>query len=98
MVILGFGGAFFGSAPAALVGDSVKGRGGRVIAFYQMAGDAGMMIGPVLLGIIKDQASFQAAFLATLILFLVSASAILTLPKGVPAQEDDSRPLPVRED
>lgn len=98
MVILGFGGAFFGSAPAALVGDSVKGRGGRVIAFYQMAGDAGMMIGPILLGIIKDQASFHAAFLATLLLFTVSASAIFALPKGAPAKDEGSRPLSVRED
>ena len=63
-----------------------------------MAGDAGMMIGPILLGIIKDQASFHAAFLATLLLFTVSAAAIFMLPKGAPTKEDESRPLPVRED
>lgn len=98
MIILGFGGAFFGSAPAALVGDSVKGRGGRVIAFYQMAGDAGMMVGPILLGAIKDYASFHAAFLTTLLLFTASALAIFALPKSAPAHDDVTPPVSVRED
>ena len=84
MILMGLGGAFFGSAPAALVGDVIKGRGGRVIAFFQMAGDAGMMVGPIVLGLIKDQATFQAAFLATVMLFLVSFVLVLSLPKRIP--------------
>lgn len=88
MMLMGLGGAFYGSAPAALVGDVVKGRGGRVIAFFQMAGDAGMMVGPVVLGLIKDQASFQASFLATLALFLVSFVLVLSLPKRIPGAKD----------
>lgn len=93
MVIMGLGGAFFGSAPAALVGDVVKGKGGRVIAFFQMAGDAGMMVGPILLGIIKDQASFQAAFIATLVLFATSFLFVVRLPKGRPGESAGSFPL-----
>jgi MFS family permease len=84
MILMGLGGAFYGSAPAALVGDVIKGRGGRVIAFFQMAGDAGMMVGPIVLGLIKDQATFQAAFLATVMLFLVSFVLVLSLPKRIP--------------
>jgi MFS family permease len=55
-----------------------------VIAFFQMAGDAGMMVGPIVLGLIKDQASFQASFLATLALFLVSFVLVYSLPKRIP--------------
>ena len=93
MVIMGLGGAFFGSAPAALVGDVVKGKGGRVIAFFQMAGDAGMMVGPILLGVIKDHASFQAAFTATLMLFAMSFLFVFRLPKGRPGESAGSFPL-----
>lgn len=90
MILMGLGGAFFGSAPAALVGDVIKGRGGRVIAFFQMAGDAGMMVGPIVLGLIKDKASFQASFLATLALFLISFVLISSLPKRIPGEQNRS--------
>ncbi len=73
MMLMGLGGAFFGSAPAALVGDVIKGRGGRVIAFFQMSGDAGMMVGPIVLGLIKDQASFHSALYDQLLLGLLIA-------------------------
>lgn len=89
MIIMGFGGAFFGSAPAALVGDVVKGRGGRVIAFFQMAGDAGMMVGPILLGVIADLASYRISFLTTLILFSFTFYLVLALPKGAPTSSQE---------
>jgi hypothetical protein len=34
--------------------------------------------------LIKDQATFQAAFLATVLLFLVSFVLVLSLPKRIP--------------
>lgn len=89
MIIMGFGGAFFGSAPAALVGDVVEGRGGRVIAFFQMAGDAGMMVGPILLGVIADLASYRISFLTTLILFSFTFYLVLALPKGAPTSSQE---------
>ena len=90
MMLMGLGGAFYGSAPAALVGDVIKGRGGRVIAFFQMSGDAGMMVGPIVLGLIKDNASFQASFLATVALFLVSFVLVYSLPKRIPGERNGS--------
>jgi MFS family permease len=97
MIVMGFGGAFFGSAPGALVGDAVKGRGGRVIAFFQMAGDAGMMIGPILLGIVTDLGSYQLAFGFTVLLFLLTFPLVLSLPKNdAPAKSENL--LPPRED
>lgn len=101
MMLMGLGGAFFGSAPAALVGDVIKGRGGRVIAFFQMSGDAGMMVGPIVLGLIKDQASFQASFLATVALFTISFFLVYSLPKRIPGERSGSRnelPITPRED
>jgi MFS family permease len=88
MVLMGLGGAFFGSAPAALAGDVIKGRGGRVMAFFQMSGDAGMMVGPIVIGLIKDQASFQASFMVSLALFLISFALIYSLPKGAPGESN----------
>ncbi len=101
MMLMGLGGAFFGSAPAALVGDVIKGRGGRVIAFFQMSGDAGMMVGPIVLGLIKDQASFQASFLATVALFMISFFLVYSLPKRIPGERNGSSnelPITPRED
>jgi MFS family permease len=40
MAIIGLGNAFLASAPATIVGDLIEGKGGQVIAVFQMAGDA----------------------------------------------------------
>ncbi len=81
MIVTGFGGAFLGVAPAAIVGDVIKGGSGRVIAFWQMAGDAGMMVGPILLGFISDIASYRAAFITTAAVFSISILLAITLPE-----------------
>lgn len=63
MVILGAGGAFLSSAPSAVVGDIVgKQRGGSVFALYQMTGDLGAIIGPLVAGYLVDSLGFGAAF------------------------------------
>lgn len=76
MIILGFGGAFLSTTPASMVGDIIKGKGGKVIAIFQMAGDAGMIFGPIIIGWISDVYSYRTAFgfsavIFTLVLFLV---------------------------
>lgn len=76
MIILGFGGAFLSTTPASMVGDIIKGKGGKVIAVFQMAGDAGMIFGPIIIGWISDVYSYRTAFgfsavIFTLVLFLV---------------------------
>ena len=76
MVILGLGGAFLATVPASIVGDIIKGKGGKVIAIFQMAGDAGMIFGPIIIGWISDVYSYRTAFgfsavIFTLVLFLV---------------------------
>ncbi|MBA2574782.1 MAG: MFS transporter [Nocardioidaceae bacterium] len=65
MVASGVGGAFIGTAPGAVVGDVMKGRGGKVVAVFQMASDAGAIIGPLVAGWLADSISFSAAFAAS---------------------------------
>ncbi len=63
MAVLGFGGAFLGSAPAAVVGDVMSGqRGGSVVAGFQMISDVGAIIGPLVAGAIADSAGYHWAF------------------------------------
>ena len=58
MMIIGFGTAFLSTTPSAIVADVITGKSGKVIGFFQMAGDAGMIVGPVLIGFLADAYSF----------------------------------------
>ena len=58
MTATGVGAAFVGTAPGAVVGDIMHGRGGRVVAVFQMASDAGAILGPLAAGLLADQVSF----------------------------------------
>lgn len=62
MGLTGIAGSFFGTTPAAIVGDILHGRGGQVIALFQMASDFGSILGPLVAGWLADRYSFQAAF------------------------------------
>ncbi len=80
MVLLGIGGAY-GNTGAALVGDVIKGRSGRVIAVFQMAGDAGMMVGPILLGFISDISTYRMALIVSALAFSIALFVLLDLPE-----------------
>lgn len=62
MGLTGIAGSFFGTTPAAIVGDILQGRGGQVIALFQMASDFGSILGPLVAGWLADRFSYQAAF------------------------------------
>jgi MFS family permease len=62
MVVFGVGSGLLDVAPAAVVGDVVGPGGGTAVAAYQMAGDAGVVVGPVVTGHLVDVTSFGAAF------------------------------------
>jgi MFS family permease len=80
MSILGIGAAFIATAPGSIVGDVIKGKGGKVIGVFQMSGDAGMIVGPIVVGAISDIFSFRAAFGATALIF----SIVLILGSRLP--------------
>ena len=81
MVFFGIGGAFEGTAASAVVGDLFGGKGGRVIALFQMAGDFGNIISPVLLGWLVDQHSYRPAFIATAAVFSLTLLLSAKMPE-----------------
>ena len=81
MIILGFGGAFLSTTPASIVGDIIKGKGGKVIAIFQMAGDAGMIFGPIIIGWISDVYSYRTAFGFSAVIFTVVILLVYRIPE-----------------
>lgn len=81
MIILGFGGAFLSTTPASIVGDVIKGKGGKVIAVFQMAGDAGMIFGPIIIGWISDIYSYRTAFGASAVIFSIALILVYRIPE-----------------
>jgi MFS family permease len=89
MLILGLG-AGFATAAGAIVGDVIKGRSGKVYALWQMAGDAGMMVGPLVLGLIADLFSYRSAMLVSAIVFSLALFIAIRIPETNSARLGDS--------
>jgi MFS family permease len=81
MFIAGLGAAFLSTTPAAIVGDVLKGKGGQVIAVFQMSGDAGAMVAPIVLGFIADHYGFRPAFAVSTALMLIALFVATKLPE-----------------
>ena len=79
--IIGLGGAFLSTTPAAVVGDVIEGKGGQVIGLFQMSADAGAMVAPVLLGAIADSYGYKPAFALTAALMVAAVLASIKLPE-----------------
>jgi MFS family permease len=77
MVLLGAGGAAQAVGPSAIMGDVAQGRRGSVIATYQVTGDVGTMIGPIVAGGLADLFGFSAGFAATAALCAIAAAVAL---------------------
>ncbi len=89
MVVMGLGAGFAASA-GAIVGDVIKGKSGKVYAFWQMAGDAGMMVGPILLGYISDHFSYRTAIAFSAAVFSLAIIAAIRIPETNSARLGDS--------
>lgn len=96
MLIMGLGAGFAASA-GAIVGDVIKGKSGKVYALWQMAGDAGMMVGPLLLGVIADLFSYRSAILVSAIVFSLTILIALKIPETNSAHLGDSEKPQLRE-
>jgi MFS family permease len=90
MVVLGLGAGFAASA-GAIVGDVIKGKSGKVYAFWQMSGDAGMMVGPVLLGFVSDYFSYRAAIGVSAAVFSLAIIAAMRIPETNTARLGDAQ-------
>jgi len=80
-VIIGFGGAFLSTTPSSIVGDVLEGKGGQVIGLFQMSGDAGAMVAPIILGTIADHYGFRPAFLTSAVLMSLAVLVATKLPE-----------------
>jgi MFS family permease len=99
MAILGLGGAFLSTAPASVVGDVIHGKGGKVIAIFQMAGDAGMMVGPIVIGAISDLYSYRIAFGLSAAIFVIALAMVYQIPETRNVEEPQVKNLrPLDED
>ena len=81
MSIIGVGGAYLSTTPSNIVGDIIRGRGGQVIAVFQMAGDAGMIVGPIIIGLLSDIYSYRTAIAVSAIVFALGAILTTQIPE-----------------
>jgi len=80
-VLVGVAGAADSVAPGAVMGDVVAGRGGTVVAVFQMSGDVGAALGPVVAGWIADGAGYTASFLVSAAVCVVPVLAVAAAPE-----------------
>ena len=84
-VLLGIGGGFVSTIPAALVGDlAPDALRGTAMGFYRSLGDLGLVLAPVILGFVGDCFGLPATFLVTCALWTAATLTMLWLPKMPP--------------
>lgn len=81
MLMFGAGSAVMGSAPGAVVGDVMQGRGGKVVAVFQMSSDLGAIVGPLAAGLLADTRSFGAAFALTAAVLFAGVAMSVRMPE-----------------
>ena len=90
MLVFGLGSGLLDVAPGAVLGDVAGNRGGTVIAGYQMAGDVGGLVGPLLAGLLADHFGYDAAFGSAVIILLVATAVVLPAPETLHRRQGDS--------
>jgi DHA1 family multidrug resistance protein-like MFS transporter len=93
LAVAGAGSGLLDVAPSAMLGDLLSAQarqGGILVAFFQMAGDAGTVTGPVAAGLLVDGASYPAAF--GLAAGVVAAAALLALITPERHNDPDTSP------
>lgn len=85
IVSAGFGLAagIMGTAPPTLAGDlSTPGAEGASVGLYRMAGDLGLVLGPLVLGRVADGGAFEAGFLLSAGLLVIAAGAATVIGRN----------------
>jgi MFS family permease len=87
-VVAGLGAGLLSPPQQATVADVIgsEGRGGPVLATFQMSADIGAVLGPIVAGLLADQLSYAAAFAVTGALCLVAALVWLPAPETLPRE------------
>jgi len=94
MLLFGVGSAFLGTGPAAVVGDVMRGRGGRVVAVFQMSSDLGAILGPLVAGLLVQNLAYPWAWSVTAGVLLAGAVMALRMPETLVADEPSRAPGP----
>jgi MFS family permease len=91
MAASGLASAFLAPASSAVVGDLTRGlSGGRVVSAYQMVGDLGGILGPLIAGALADAAGFQWAFAAGVVIGLVTMAFVVVMPETLRREPEGS--------
>ncbi|MEU5851257.1 MFS transporter [Saccharopolyspora shandongensis] len=93
-LIAGMGAGILNPAQNAAVADIVgaKGKGGPVLAAFQMSADFGAILGPLIAGVLADTVSYQAAFAITGFTAVLGLVAWIGAPETRPSAP--ARPEP----
>jgi MFS family permease len=85
-VIAGLGAGMLSPPLQATVADVIgsRGRGGPVLAAFQMAADIGAVLGPIATGLMADHLSYGTSFAVTGSLCALAALLWLTAPETLP--------------
>jgi DHA1 family multidrug resistance protein-like MFS transporter len=92
MVLLGFAAAADSVAPGAVLGDVVGSRGGTVVAVFQMAGDLGAVLGPVVAGALADAHGYGPAFVVSALVALAPLPFVARADETLTAEATPSAP------
>lgn len=84
MALMGAAAAFLTAGPSATIGDIVGDRrGGPVVASYQMTNDFGAVVGPLILGGLRDlTGGYTAPFMLAFAFVLISILVTSTMPSS----------------
>lgn len=90
----GLGSGWFNPPLNASVADVIgsRARGGTVLAGFQMAGDLGAILGPIVAGLLAEHIGYGAAFGATGLVLAVALVVWLRAPETLPAPDDAPTP------
>jgi MFS family permease len=95
MIVTGLGSSALHVVPPALVGDVAGGRSATLVAGYQMAGDVGAIVGPLLAGWLVDASGYPAAFGMTAAVLCIAALVGALSPETLRTPEAQRPAQPV---
>ncbi|WP_309116507.1 MFS transporter [Saccharothrix sp.] len=90
-LVSGIGAGLLNPPQNAVVADVIgaKAKGGPVLAAFQMVGDCGAIVGPLLAGLLVDHVSYSAAFTLTGATMLVALVFWLFSPETLPREPSE---------
>lgn len=86
----GLAAGIMGTAPPTLAGDlSTAGSEGAAVGLYRMAGDIGLVLGPLVLGSLADDGAFVGGFQVSAGLLVLAAAAAIVIGHAQAGRETD---------